>query len=374
MVCADCGGPQSNIELVTTMATNSNLSGKSSDFENLVMNGIDFLEKAISQLDLEPKHSVINFYTAVEIFLKAPLVLDHWTLVVADRALNRQKYEDGDFVSVAFEEACKRLADALKKPLKPSAKTAFDKVRKHRNRMVHFYHSGTTAHDKEAIMLEQAEAWFELNRFVTEDWKGEFSPYLREFRWMERSLSVRNYYARAKFASLKDEIDAAKVTGKLFTLCPKCGMDSYEVETPHPSVPELTHHRCHVCFQQTTRLQIDCPNCGDVNQHLEPAAEFECEKCAQNVPEDELYDLIDESNYGPNDYVDAQTPANCDECQGYHTVCEYRDGYLCVNCLTFFDGLYHCEWCNDPCTDPREDSYITGCEHCDGHAGWHADD
>lgn len=39
-----------------------------SDFENLVRNGIDFLTKAISQLESDPKHSVINFYTAVEIF------------------------------------------------------------------------------------------------------------------------------------------------------------------------------------------------------------------------------------------------------------------------------------------------------------------
>ena len=55
------------------------------DFENLVRNGIDFLEKAMLQLENDPKHSVINFYTAVEIFLKAPLVHDHWTLVVLDR-------------------------------------------------------------------------------------------------------------------------------------------------------------------------------------------------------------------------------------------------------------------------------------------------
>ncbi|MDI7066278.1 hsdR, partial [Klebsiella pneumoniae] len=79
-------------------------SANAEDFENLVRNGLDFLEKAISQLAAEPKHSVINFYTAVEIFLKAPLVLDHWSLVHANGDRNREKYESGDFVSVSFEE------------------------------------------------------------------------------------------------------------------------------------------------------------------------------------------------------------------------------------------------------------------------------
>ena len=62
-----------------------------SDFENLVRNGIDFLEKAMLQLENEPKYSVINFYTAVEIFLKAPLVHDHWTLTMMARLGRRKK-------------------------------------------------------------------------------------------------------------------------------------------------------------------------------------------------------------------------------------------------------------------------------------------
>ena len=147
-----------------------------SDFENLVRNGIDFLEKAMLQLENEPKYSVINFYTAVEIFLKAPLVHDHWTLVVSDRDPDRDKYEAGDFVSVSFEEACTRLSRSLKKPLHKSAKNVFDKIRRHRNRMVHFYHSGIDGKQRDDIKLEQARAWFELNKFVADTWQKEFKP------------------------------------------------------------------------------------------------------------------------------------------------------------------------------------------------------
>jgi hypothetical protein len=167
-----------------------------SDFENLVRNGIDFLTKAISQLESEPKHSVVNFYTAVEIFLKAPLVHEHWALVVVDRNLNRQNYEAGDFLSVSFDDACTRLATALKQPLQSTAKEAFDKVRKHRNRMVHFYHSGINGKQREEIKLEQAQAWFELNRFITDTWREEFKPFQSEFRRMERDLINNNHYAK----------------------------------------------------------------------------------------------------------------------------------------------------------------------------------
>lgn len=344
-----------------------------SDFENLVRNGIDFLEKAMSQLDSDPKHSVINFYTAVEIFLKAPLVHDHWTLVVVDRDLNRQNYEAGDFLSVSFEDACTRLAAALNKPLKKSAKEAFDKVRKHRNRMVHFYHSGLDGKQRDEIKLEQAQAWFELNRFVADTWREQFKPFVSEFRRMERSLIANNHYAQAKYEDLKPKIEGMKKGGKVFEDCPRCHTNACQIEE---EAPRLTSYHCLVCFHSSKRLQIDCPECGDPNQYVEPYDGLSCEKCDCEVKgENEIFDLLDQNTVrGTKDDLDSDTPANCDECQSYHSVCEYEGGYLCTNCFTYFDSVGQCQWCNDPMTGDTEDTYVTGCEHCDGYAGHHADD
>lgn len=340
----------------------------SEDFGSLVKNGIDFLEKAIAQLATEPKHSVINFYTAVEIFLKAPLVLDHWSLVVAGGDRNREKYESGDFVSVSFEESCKLLASALKKGLKQDAKDAFDRVRKHRNRMVHFFHNASTATETESIRLEQAEAWFELNKFVTQDYAEEFAPFARDFRRMEHRLSATEHYAGVKFISLKRKIDGMTKGGAVFGGCSRCDQRSLEISTPDPDLPELTQRYCHVCLYKRTELAITCPSCGDTHQFLEPATTFVCNECDHSVPEgDSIYELLDQSNYGKDDYFDADTPANCDECQGFHTICEYKDKYLCTSCFSLFDQLYRCGYCNDPCTDDREESYYSGCEHCDGY-------
>lgn len=344
-----------------------------SDFENLVRNGIDFLEKAMNQLDSDPKHSVINFYTAVEIFLKAPLVHDHWTLVVVDRDLNRQNYEAGDFLSVSFEDACTRLAVTLKMPLKKSAKEAFDKVRKHRNRMVHFYHSGIEGRQRDEIKLEQAQAWFELNRFVTDTWREQFKPFASDFRRMERSLIANNHYAKAKYEDLKPKIEGMKAGGKTFEKCPSCCTSACQVEE---EAPRLTSRHCMVCFHSEKRIQVDCPECGDPDQFIMPYEGFTCDKCDCKVSgESKIFNLLDQNTVrGTKDDLDSDTPANCDECQGYHTVCDYEGGYLCTNCFTYFDSVGQCQWCNDPMTGNTEDTYISGCEHCDGHAGHHADD
>ena len=343
------------------------------DFENLVRNGIDFLEKAMSQLDSDPKHSVINFHTAVEIFLKAPLVHEHWSLVVVDRDPNRQKYEAGDFLSVTFDDACTRLSTSLNKPLPKSAKDAFDKVRKHRNRMVHFYHSGLDGKQHDEIKLEQARAWFELNRFITDTWREQFKPFSSEFRRMERSLIANNHYAKAKYEDLKPKIDGMKKAGKIFENCPECLTNAYQVEQ---EAPRLTSRHCVVCFNNEKRIQVDCPECGDSDQYMEPYDGFACEKCGHAFSgEKEIFDLLDQNMVrGTKHDLDSDTPANCDECQGYQTVCDYEGGYLCSNCFAYFESIGQCQWCNASMTGDTEDTYVTGCEHCDGYAGHHADD
>lgn len=344
-----------------------------SDFENLVHNGIDFLEKAMSQLDTDPKHSVINFYTAVEIFLKAPLVHEHWILVVADRDPDRQKYDAGDFVSVSFEDACLRLSRTLKKPLHKSAMDAFNKVRQHRNRMVHFYHRGIDGRQRDQIKLEQAQAWFELNRFIADTWREHFEPFASEIRRMERNLITNNHYAQAKYEDLKPKIEGMQKGGKAFEDCPRCRTYAYQVEE---EAPRLTSRHCMVCFHSETRLQIDCPKCGDTDQYVEAYNSFSCDKCDYETSGDsELFDLLDQNMVrGTKHDLDSVTPANCDECQGYHTVCEYEGGYLCTNCLTYFDAVGQCEYCGDYMTGDTEHTYTTGCEHCEGTAGRYADD
>lgn len=56
----------------------------------------------------------------------------------------------------------------------------FDKVRQHRNRVVHFYHPSFSDAEQEQIQREQADARFALNRLMRDDWKSLFGVRLRQ--------------------------------------------------------------------------------------------------------------------------------------------------------------------------------------------------
>ena len=64
--------------MVTTGRRNEIGAMKGDDLaKKLVLNGFDFLTEAIASLEGKPKYSIINFYSAVEIFIKARLLHEH---------------------------------------------------------------------------------------------------------------------------------------------------------------------------------------------------------------------------------------------------------------------------------------------------------
>lgn len=239
--------------------------------------------------------------------------------------------------------------------------------------MVHFYHEGIDGQQRDEIKLEQAQAWFELNRFIVDTWRDKFGPFLIELRHMERSLIAHNHYARAKYESLKPKIEGMKRGGKTFQACPNCGTEACRFDN---EADRLTSFDCLVCFFNERNIQIDCPSCGDADQKISAHENFDCNKCGHEVSgESEMFDLLDQNRVrGTKHDFDSNTPANCDECQGYHTVCEYESGYLCINCFTYFNAVGQCEYCSDYMTGDTEGTYATGCEHCEGTAGRYADD
>ena len=67
-------------------------------FSRLVDNALNFLSRSIEDLQQSPKYSVIHFYAAVELFLKARLMKEHWSLVVTKpQDADWEKFVAGDF-------------------------------------------------------------------------------------------------------------------------------------------------------------------------------------------------------------------------------------------------------------------------------------
>jgi hypothetical protein len=345
-------------------------------FQSLVRNALDFLTFAISEFESKPKSSMVDFYTAVELFLKARLLREHWSLIVVKDA-DWKSFVSGDFQSVPFNEACNRLEKVVQSGLAATAKKKFDAIRRHRNRMVHFFHEVDSADPRanENVAIEQLGAWHELRRLLTIQWNPIFKGFTYDFDRIESQLRHHREYLGTKYETLAVEIAALKDSGIAVSECTYC----HFAAAPTEHVIGLVRHaKCLVCESDSNWIDYNCDACGRVSP-LEQGGEFKCPHCKNSESERRIYEKLDQSEYGsddldhsddgPYDYVDADVPGNCSECEGYHTVCEYEGKYLCINCFEVDDNMERCLWCNEANNGDMRDSYGKGCSLCAGKVG-----
>ena len=100
--------------------------------KRLVINALDFLVRAIDEFQEFPKYSIIHFSAAVEQFLKARLMAEHWTLVVSVRQrADWNNFISGNFQSVTLDEAASILEKVVLSELPKNALAAFRTIAKH---------------------------------------------------------------------------------------------------------------------------------------------------------------------------------------------------------------------------------------------------
>ncbi|AEX51581.1 MULTISPECIES: hypothetical protein [Enterobacterales] len=342
----------------------------SKEVQALINNGLDFLDQAREELKKsKPKFSVVSFWTAVEILLKVPLAHEHWSLICSRKSPpKKQDFQDGDFQSITYDETRNLLRDVLNKPLSSETHQAFDKVRKHRNRLVHFYHPKFTDTEVQQILDEQADAWFRLYQLIRKDWMTIIGVALYHKLLNDESRLLRSslYYSKAKFRSLADTLKRHRDEGKTIVPCPICKQkaavrSAFNEECDHTRYES----NCLVCGIADVYVEVLCPECG-IKQRIEPDGEldFTCEECQHSEPKIEL---LDESDCSPEDAMIMGGPASCSDCEGYETVCDFGGSYLCVSCLTLHEAVGSCEYCGANSTNIPEMSALVGCSFCSGN-------
>jgi hypothetical protein len=127
-----------------------------------------------------------------------------------------------------------------------------------------------------------------------------------------------------------------------------------------------------VCGHWETWLDYSCPKCNEVNR-LHDGGVFTCPDCGRKDDQQELVERLNDFVATKDNYFDAIVPANCGDCEGYHTVVEYNDKYLCVACLAVTDELERCGRCGEYNTGNMDGSSYAGCTVCDGSSDWHSD-
>lgn len=348
----------------------SSLSSYGSEVAALIENGMEFLEKARKEYEAkEYKYSVVSFSTAVEILLKVPLVSEHWTLVCSGRSVSRRKYSEGDFQSVSFDDICIRLRDILEKPLSPETVKVFNSIRNHRNRVVHFFHSSFSDSMAESILAQQAQAWFALNRLISEDWKQYFHQvtHLRLNFHERRLLQGNEFYAEARLQHIKPELDKYAHDGAEIqecNVCHKCALIT-EKELTGDDGPTVYKQHCVVCSHKDHIVRLNCPDCESalIIRSEEAAEDVSCSVCDA---EHSRYDLLDEATYhSVDEMMDSIVPADCGECDGEGTVCIFADKFLCTRCLDIHQGFDECGICGSPLEAMGESLKYSGCAYCD---------
>jgi hypothetical protein len=343
-----------------------------SSFNEVVLNAIDFAKRSVAELKRSPKYSMIHFAAAVELFLKARLMKEHWSLVVTRPEIaSLPDFRSGKFRSVSMEEAIKRLRNVANEPISDSAERAFRALADHRNRLIHFFHPvlGSSARKREVeeVVTDQFKAWHFLYELVTHSWAVHFKSHVGRLRKLNATLLHLKEFLNAKYDAIAPEIQEQIRKGAIFENCSLCGFQTAKVEA-FGSAPELFTGRCLVCGWYHSSIHEPCPDCGQTIV-VEDMGDGTCENCNREIDLDYLLEQY-VPHYDPKD--EEPDTAYCSECERTEaeTVIPFGNGYLCLSCQTEFDRVGHCGYCYERITNISSvDSYVFGCIFCGGAAG-----
>jgi hypothetical protein len=336
-------------------------------FDLLVKNALDFLEQSVAALQKRPKDSLIQFYAALELFLKARLMREHWTQIVVNPGkANLTAFKQGALVSVGLPEAIDRLRNVAGEVITADEEQCFDSIRRHRNRVVHFFHEKYASPDAKAIeevVTEQCKAWAFLHDLLTRRWASQFGAYAQPIGKMHEKMKANRSFLKAKYNAMFSMLQAQVAAGATYTDCSSCGFKSLLVEELEEPLYKST---CQVCGATRRFLEVPCEVCGESLSIRDGAAE--CENDGFEIDLDWLL-----SKYGPlRDPKEDSKIGYCSECgeTGPPSVIPHgSDGYLCLTCAWLYHHVENCEWCGALNAGLRDQSYLNGCAICDGKFG-----
>jgi hypothetical protein len=339
----------------------------------LVNNALDFLMRSAKQLRDQPKYSVIDLYAAIELLLKARLMAEHWSLVIAKgRDPDRNAFISGDFISVNLDEAALRLDRAVRSGLTAQELKVFDSVRRHRNKMVHFFHDVEGSENaqklREQIASEQLTAWYLLHKILLGKWLNVFEPWRSAIEKVDKEIRKNKSYLEVIYTIAEPELKAFKKAGGRVYQCLNC---QFSAQKHSGVLKEVNASNCAVCAAEGISLLMPCPKCS--KPVLVRNEGFgRCTYCRAPVEPDDVRSALYDTDMAHRAIADGDDDwhlGNCSDCDGFHTVVDLDDFFFCCQCFGRFDRVSPCDWCNELNTADMENSYALGCNMCEGRYG-----
>ncbi len=339
-------------------------------FSLLVENAFDFLLKASTEIDSQTKYSVMHFYAAVELFAKARLMKEDWSLVVSGtKEPDWDKFIAGDFQSVTLKDAHNRLKNIRGGSLSEAEMDAFKAVAKDRNKMVHFFHEPGSEEEREQftrnIVKTELKAWLFLRTLLTTKWQTEFSSWGRRINELNTELLKMRGLLCVIFDILKPQIAENTKKGLRHDTCPSCGFDAFETQALSEDKNKIYVAKCLVCDFSEKSLNIQCPECETIVT-LKNEGFGHCESCEKSFePIDVAGALIDRDAERSVADGDCSFKGSCSECEGYHIVVRTEnDEWICASCFDVFESLEVCLRCGK-LTAGVSNSFSSVCNDCE---------
>ncbi|MCA9894131.1 MAG: hypothetical protein KC615_14175 [Anaerolineae bacterium] len=319
-------------------------------FDDLVQNSLDFLSRSIYEINENSKYSLIHFCAGIEILLKACLVAEHWTLIVADR--NKLPHwsliESGEHKTVTALDAFDLLNSVTESDLPKVMRDSLDSIIRHRNRVIHFFEP-QDSNQRDRIVGEQLKVWYFVFKLIPEKWSHEFNRYSSRFEEIDQKLSDNKKYLDARFQVLASvQIPELRRSGNIVFECEICG---YEAAFFHPDEGKS---QCMLCSNTQAILTTTCRQCNALNYiqltGLRTISGCECASLQDKLRYEDYQMIIETTHYSPHEFKDVfgdhSIHAFCRSCYfEEETIVSVEGGHICINCGTEFDNIVRCQEC-----------------------------
>lgn len=347
----------------------------------ITQNAIDFLKKSVNEFDNDPMFSIIHFASSIELFLKARLALEHWTLVaekIDDGSFEYKKLLAGEAKTVSAENVRKRIKIIFHKhtegeaEIKAKAFSHFEKLARYRNKIIHFA-MPENAHTEIAEL--QCKSWYYLYSILKTQWLHVFKVIFPDFEYqlndLNQLMQKQRTYLAVKYEEIKPIIEKLKGERWTYSTCPSCGYDSFRHAFSSQALLAIVG-RCEVCDGGERMMR--CPKCKEeINlEGYEPGL-YQCQKCSEEISENRIACFLGNSCGSFFDYQHGDVGSNivwCQDCET-ETVANVFDTWFCTNCARVFDSeeIKNCEYCTSSIAGGKDETYYEGCILCDGKHG-----
>ena len=286
----------------------------------LVGNAFTYLEKGLGEVDSEINFSLLHFYGGIELAVKACLLNEDWKLVV--KKTNKADWDrfcKGEQNTVGLQGAAEQLI-LKSKPIDPQAISAFEKLRKHRNQLTHFFHPSLNTEDqKQQVRKELLLAWYYLHGLIQDPrWSAVFQSSAQRIAQLNVRLQALEPYLQVIF----DEKVQNNPATASFLDCPACHFSALNPQTGHPYLDS----RCLICgFAERSHHAL---------KDGEEVVQGHCLCCDEE-------NCVEQTEYGAR----------------------------CTACGESFAHIATCEFCGELFADANDETagdYQTGCPFCDG--------